>query len=130
MTMTDPIADMITRLRNAQMVSKEKVSMPASKLKAEIARVLKEQGYIEDYRVVADAKPSLEIDIKYYNGRPVIDDIRRVSRPGLRQYRGTNAVPRVLKGLGIAIMSTSKGMMTDRQAREAGVGGEVVCYVS
>lgn len=130
MTMSDPIADMICRLRNAQMVSKATVSMPFSKLKADVARVLKEQGYIQDFRQLADDKQQLEIDIKYYEGRPVIESIERVSRPGLRQYRGSVDLPRVLKGLGIAIISTSKGLMTDRQAREAGVGGEVICYVS
>ncbi|MCG2633974.1 MAG: 30S ribosomal protein S8 [Gammaproteobacteria bacterium] len=130
MTMSDPIADMICRLRNAQMVSKATVSMPFSKLKADVARVLKEQGYIQDFRRLADDKQQLEIDIKYYEGRPVIESIERVSRPGLRQYRGSVDLPRVLKGLGIAIISTSKGLMTDRQAREAGVGGEVICYVS
>jgi len=130
MTMSDPIADMFCRLRNAQMVSKQSVSMPASKVKTEIARVLKEQGYIVDYAVHAGDKPELEIAIKYYEGQPVIDSIQRVSRPGLRQYKKGSDLPRVLNGLGIAIVSTSKGLMTDRQAREAGVGGEVLCYVS
>jgi small subunit ribosomal protein S8 len=129
--MHDPIADMLTRIRNAQMVNKPSVSMPASKLKSAIAGVLKDEGYIEDFAVQAnDGKPSLNIGLKYYAGRPVIEKIERISSPGLRVYRGTGAIPAVMNGLGVAIVSTSKGVMTDRKARAAGIGGEVLCVVA
>jgi len=131
MSMHDPIADMLTRIRNAQMVNKPSVSMPASKLKSAIAGVLKDEGYIEDFAVQAnDGKPSLNIGLKYYAGRPVIEKIERISSPGLRVYRGTGAIPAVMNGLGVAIVSTSKGVMTDRKARAAGIGGEVLCVVA
>jgi small subunit ribosomal protein S8 len=131
MSMSDPIADMLTRIRNAQRSEKVSVSMPASKVKAAIAQVLKEEGYIEDFAVRADgAKSVLDIGLKYYAGRPVIEKIDRVSRPGLRIYKGSDDIPRVMNGLGIAIISTSKGVMTDRKARADGVGGEVLCVVA
>lgn len=131
MSMTDPIADMFTRIRNAQAVGHESVSVPASKLKLAIAELLKEEGYLADVQVRREgAKASLELLLKYYRGRPVIERIDRVSRPGLRQYRGKDALPKVLGGLGIAIVSTSKGLMTDRKARELGVGGEVIGVVA
>ncbi len=131
MSMSDPIADMLTRIRNAQQVEKSTVSMPSSKLKAAIAAVLKDEGYIEDFQVQSNgAKPTLELTLKYYAGRPVIERIERVSRPGLRIYKGRSAIPQVMQGLGVAIVSTSRGVMTDRHARAAGVGGEVLCYVA
>ena len=131
MTMTDPIADMLTRIRNAQLVEKAVVSMPASKLKVAIAQVLKDEGYIDGFRIKAeDGKNQLEIGLKYYAGRPVIERIERVSRPGLRVYRGREAIPAVMNGLGVAIVTTPKGVMTDRKARATGVGGEVLCYVA
>ncbi|WP_374643260.1 30S ribosomal protein S8 [Hydrogenophaga sp.] len=131
MSMSDPIADMLTRIRNAQMVEKATVSMPASKLKAAIAQVLKDEGYIDGFEVVNDAgKNQLEIALKYYAGRPVIERIERVSKPGLRIYRGRDALPQVMNGLGVAIVTTPKGVMTDRKARATGVGGEVLCYVA
>lgn len=131
MSMHDPIADMLTRIRNAQMVNKPRVTMPASKLKSAIAKVLKDEGYIEDFVVQENAgKPQLEIGLKYYAGRPVIETIDRVSRPGLRIYRGSDAIPKVMNGLGVAIVSTSQGVMTDRKARAAGIGGEVLCVVA
>lgn len=130
MSMSDPIADMLTRIRNAQASEKVSVLMPASKLKAAIAKVLKDEGYIEDFKLIQDAKPQLEIALKYYAGRPVIEKIERVSRPGLRIYKGTKDIPQVMNGLGIAIVSTSKGVMTDRKARASGVGGEVLCIVA
>jgi len=131
MSMSDPIADMLTRIRNAQASEKVTVAMPASKLKAAIAKVLKDEGYIDDFKVSQDAvKPQLEIALKYYAGRPVIEKIERVSRPGLRIYKGTKDIPEVMNGLGIAIVSTSKGVMTDRKARASGVGGEVLCIVA
>jgi small subunit ribosomal protein S8 len=131
MSMSDPIADMLTRIRNAQMVQKTTVTMPASKLKVAIAQVLKDEGYIDNFAVRGEsAKPELEMALKYYAGRPVIERIERVSRPGLRVYRPTKLVPRVMNGLGIAIVSTSKGVMTDRKARGLGVGGEVLCIVA
>lgn len=131
MSMSDPIADMLTRIRNAQSTNKTSVSMPASKLKGAIAKVLKDEGYIDDYAVHAnDGKPVLDISLKYYAGRPVIEKIERVSRPGLRIYKGSNNIPKVMNGLGVAIVSTSKGVMTDRMARAAGVGGEVLCVVA
>jgi small subunit ribosomal protein S8 len=131
MSMSDPIADMLTRIRNAQLSEKASVAIPSSKVKAAIAAVLKDEGYIEDFAVrEADGKPVLEIGLKYYAGRPVIEKIERVSRPGLRIYRGRDAIPRVMNGLGIAILSTSRGVMTDRSARTQGVGGEVLCIVA
>jgi small subunit ribosomal protein S8 len=130
MSMSDPIADMLTRVRNAQQVNKTSVTMPSSKLKAAIAAVLKEEGYIEDFKVNGEAKPELEITLKYYAGQPVIERIDRVSRPGLRIYKGAKAIPQVMNGLGVAIVSTPRGVMTDRKARAAGVGGEVLCYVA
>jgi small subunit ribosomal protein S8 len=131
MSMSDPIADMLTRIRNAQQVEKASVSMPSSKLKVAIATVLKDEGYIENFQVDANnGKPLLEITLKYYAGRPVIERIDRVSRPGLRIYKGNGAIPPVMNGLGVAIVSTSRGVMTDRRARANGVGGEVLCYVA
>jgi small subunit ribosomal protein S8 len=122
---------MLTRIRNAQSVNKTSVSMPASKLKSAIAGVLKDEGYIDDFAVQAvDGKPQLNISLKYYAGRPVIEKIERVSRPGLRIYRGTQNIPAVMNGLGVTIVSTSKGVMTDRKARAAGIGGEVLCVVA
>ena len=131
MSMTDPIADMLTRIRNAQMVEKAAVTMPASKLKVSIAEVLKSEGYIDDFAVREnDGKAQLDIALKYYAGRPVIERIERVSRPGLRVYKGKDDLPRVLNGLGVAIVSTPKGVMTDRKARANNVGGEVLCIVA
>jgi len=131
MSMSDPIADMLTRIRNAQSVEKEVVTMPSSKLKVAIAQVLKDEGYIDGFAVKADgAKSELEISLKYYAGRPVIERIERVSRPGLRIYRGRDTLPQVMNGLGVAIVTTPKGVMTDRKARQNGVGGEVLCYVA
>ena len=130
MSVTDPISDMLTRIRNAQRVNKNTVAMPSSKIKTAIAQVLKEEGYIEDFAVSADAKPVLEIQLKYYAGRPVIEQIKRVSRPGLRVYKGSDEIPTVMNGLGVAIVSTSKGVMTDRKARAAGIGGELLCVVA
>jgi small subunit ribosomal protein S8 len=129
--MSDPISDMLTRIRNAQMASKASVSMPSSKVKVAIARVLKDEGYVEDFTVSENlGKPLLEIGLKYYAGRPVIERIERASRPGLRVYRGRDALPQVMNGLGVAIVTTPKGVMTDRKARASGVGGEVLCYVA
>lgn len=131
MSMTDPIADMLVRIKNAAAVGKPAVKMPASKIKAAIAKVLKEEGFIGDFRVIENgAKPDLEIELKYFEGRPVIEKLQRISRSGLRQYRGKDELPKVLGGLGIAIISTSKGIMTDSQARHQGVGGEVLCFVA
>jgi len=131
MSMSDPIADMLTRIRNAQSVNKVSVSMPASKLKSAIAAVLKDEGYIDDFAVAAnDGKPLLNISLKYYAGRPVIEKIDRVSKPGLRIYKGSDNIPKVMNGLGVTIMSTSKGVMTDRKAQAAGIGGEVLCVVA
>jgi small subunit ribosomal protein S8 len=131
MSMSDPIADMLTRIRNAQMVEKASVSMPASKVKAAIAQVLKDEGYIDGFQVkTANGKNELEIALKYYAGRPVIERIERVSRPGLRVYRGRNEIPQVQNGLGVAIVTTPRGVMTDRKARATGVGGEVLCFVA
>jgi len=131
MSMSDPIADMLTRIRNAQAVEKSVVKMPSSKLKVAIAQVLKDEGYIDGF-VVRDetGKPELEIALKYYAGKPVIERIERVSRPGLRIYKGRDSIPQVMNGLGVAIVTTPKGVMTDRKARQTGVGGEVLCYVA
>jgi small subunit ribosomal protein S8 len=129
--MTDPIADMLTRIRNAQLAQKSSVAMPSSKLKVAIASVLREEGYIDDFTVrEADGHTQLDITLKYYAGRPVIERLERVSRPGLRVYKGTGDLPRVMNGLGIAIVSTPKGVMTDRKARASNVGGEVLCVVA
>lgn len=131
MSMTDPIADMLVRIRNAAAVGKPTVKMPSSKIKVAIAGVLKDEGYIADSRVIENGpKPELEIVLKYYEGKPVIERLQRYSRSGLRQYRGKDAIPRVLNGMGVAIISTSKGIMTDAQARQQGVGGEVLCFVA
>lgn len=131
MSMSDPIADMLTRIRNAQSVDKASVNMPSSKLKVAIATVLRDEGYINGFEVKAnDGKPVLEITLKYYAGNPVIERIERVSKPGLRIYKGRQAIPQVMNGLGVAIVSTSRGVMTDRKARTEGVGGEVLCYVA
>jgi small subunit ribosomal protein S8 len=131
MSMSDPIADMFTRIRNAQSVDKQSVVMPSSKLKVAIAKVLKDEGYIESYQVKADGtKAELEVQLKYYAGRPVIERIERVSRPGLHVYKGRHAIPQVMNGLGVAIVTTSRGVMTDRRARADGVGGEVIGYVA
>jgi small subunit ribosomal protein S8 len=122
---------MLTRIRNAQLVEKASVAMPSSKLKVAIAQVLQDEGYIENFKVSSDAgKSQLEIGLKYYAGRPVIERIERVSRPGLRVYRGRDAIPQVMNGLGVAIVTTPRGVMTDRKARQTGVGGEVLCYVA
>ncbi|ALN92691.1 MULTISPECIES: 30S ribosomal protein S8 [Lysobacter] len=132
MSMTDPIADMLVRIKNAAAVRKQTVKMPSSKVKVAIAAVLKDEGYILDSRVteVGPGKSELEISLKYYEGKPVIERLQRYSRSGLRQYRGKDGLPKVLGGLGIAIISTSKGIMTDAQARQQGVGGEVLCFVA
>ena len=131
MSMHDPIADMLTRIRNAQLVGHSEVSMPASGVKGAIAKVLKDEGYIEDFAMRDNgAKKELAITLKYYAGRPVIERLERVSKPGLRVYRGRNDIPRVMNGLGVAIVSTSRGVMTDRKARADGLGGEVLCIVA
>ncbi|MFN9747294.1 MAG: 30S ribosomal protein S8 [Betaproteobacteria bacterium] len=131
MSMSDPIADMLTRIRNAQSVAKAAVTMPSSKLKVAIAQVLKDEGYIDGFAVKNDGgKSELEVALKYYAGRPVIERIERVSRPGLRVYKGRDAIPQVMNGLGVAIVTTPRGVMTDRKARATGVGGEVLCYVA
>lgn len=130
MSMHDPISDMLTRIRNGQRANKASVSMPSSKLKCAIAQVLKEEGYIEDFAVSADAKPVLNVELKYYAGRPVIERIQRVSRPGLRVYKGSQSIPNVMNGLGVTIVSTSQGVMTDRKARANGIGGELLCVVA
>ncbi len=131
MSMSDPISDMLTRIRNAQMASKASVAMPSSKVKVAIAKVLKEEGYVEDFAIrELDGKQTLEIGLKYYGGQPVIERIDRVSRPGLRVYKGVNDIPRVMNGLGVAIVSTPKGVMTDRKARASNIGGEVLCVVA
>ncbi|MBI0097956.1 MULTISPECIES: 30S ribosomal protein S8 [Snodgrassella] len=130
MSMHDPISDMLTRIRNAQRANKVSVSMPSSKLKVAIAKVLKEEGYVEDFAVSTETKATLEIQLKYYAGQPVIERIQRVSRPGLRVYKGSNDIPSVMNGLGVVIVSTSKGVMTDRKARANGIGGELLCVVA
>jgi small subunit ribosomal protein S8 len=135
MSMSDPISDMLTRIRNAQMVGHTEVAMPASKLKASIAQVLKDEGYIEDFAIreksgEAAVKKELAIALKYYAGRPVIERLERVSKPGLRVYKGRDDIPRIMNGLGVAILSTSRGVMTDRKARADGVGGEILCIVA
>ena len=131
MSMSDPIADMLTRIRNAQLVEKAVVSMPSSKVKVAIAKVLQDEGYIDGYAVRGESgKSELELQLKYYAGRPVIERIERVSKPGLRIYKGADDLPSVMNGLGVAIVSTSSGVMTDRHARAKGVGGEVLCVVA
>jgi small subunit ribosomal protein S8 len=130
--MSDPIADMLTRIRNAQLAEKISVRMPLSKVKKAIAQVLIDEGYVDGMNIVDEAgkKPELELSLKYYSGRPVIEKIERVSRPGLRIYKGAQDIPRVMNGLGVAIMSTPQGVMTDRKARKTGIGGEVLCIVA
>ena len=130
MSMSDPVADMLTRIRNGQTAGKVDVTMPASNMKQAIAEVLKNEGYIKDFSVSEDVKAEMTVSLKYFEGRPVIDNIKRVSRPGLRIYKNKDELPKVLNGLGIAIVSTSKGVMTDREARTASCGGEVICLVS
>jgi small subunit ribosomal protein S8 len=131
MSMSDPISDMLTRIRNAQAVQKPTVKMPASKVKTGIAKVLKDEGYITDFRdVELDGKPGLEITLRYMQGKGVIETLKRISSPGLRQYRGKDDLPKILNGLGIAVVSTSQGIMTDTQARSAGQGGEILCTVT
>nr|6SPF_h Chain h, 30S ribosomal protein S8 [Pseudomonas aeruginosa] len=128
-SMQDPLADMLTRIRNAQMAEKTVVSMPSSKLKAAVAKVLKDEGYIADFQISSEVKPQLSIELKYFEGKPVIEEVKRISRPGLRQYKSVEQLPAVRGGLGVSIVSTNKGVMTDRAARAAGVGGEVLCTV-
>lgn len=131
MSMTDPVADMLTRIRNAQMASKLNVTMPSSKLKLAIAKVLRDEGYIDSFKVRENGvKPELDLELKYYAGEPVIERIDRISRPGLRVYKGKDDLPTVMNGLGVAIISTPKGVMTDRQARAGNMGGEVICIVA
>ena len=130
MSMQDPIADMFTRIRNGQMAEKVSVTMPSSKLRVAIAKVLKEEGYISDFAVAGDVKPVLEVTLKYFEGKKVIESIERVSRPGLRINKKKDELPKVMGGLGVAIVSTSKGVMTDRAARKAGMGGEIIGYVA
>ena len=130
MSMQDPIADMFTRIRNGQMANKIAVSMPSSKLRVAVAKVLKDEGYIQDYAVDGDVKPELSVTLKYFEGNKVIETIERVSRPGLRIYKKKDELPKVMGGLGVAIVSTSKGVMTDRAARNAGMGGEIIGYVA
>ena len=129
MSRQDPLADMLTRIRNAQMAEKSSVSMPAAKLKVAVAKVLTDEGYVAGYDVQGDTKPVLSIELKYFEGKPVIEVIKRVSRPGLRQYKSVDQIPKVKGGLGVSIVSTNQGVMTDRAARAAGIGGEVLCTV-
>ena len=130
MSLQDPVADMFTRIRNGQSANKVAVKMPSSKLKVSIAKVLKDEGYIADFAVSGDAKPELEVTLKYFQGKSVIETIDRVSRPGLRIYKKRGELPKVMGGLGVAIVSTSRGVMTDRAARKVGIGGEVIGYVA
>ena len=130
MIVNDPIGDMLTRIRNGQAASKIAVNMPSSKLKVAIANVLAEEGYIESVKISEGAKPELEITLKYFQGKPVVESIQRISRPSLRIYKRKDELPSVMGGLGIAVISTSKGVMTDRAARKAGLGGEIICYVA
>ncbi|CAG18773.1 30S ribosomal protein S8 [Photobacterium profundum] len=130
MSMQDPISDMLTRLRNGQTAKKVAVKMPSSKQKVAIAALLKEEGFVAEFTVTGDVKPELEVTLKYFEANPVIEQIQRVSRPGLRIYKKKDALPSVMGGLGIAVVSTSKGLMTDRAARKAGLGGEIICYVA
>jgi small subunit ribosomal protein S8 len=128
--MQDPISDMLTRIRNGQAAKKVAVKMPSSKMKVAVAALLQEEGFVADYTVTGEVKPELEVTLKYFDANPVIEQIQRVSRPGLRIYKKKDALPSVMGGLGIAVVSTSKGLMTDRAARKAGLGGEIVCYVA
>ena len=130
MSMQDPIADMLTRIRNGQAANKVAINMPSSKRQVAIANVLAAEGYIESVKVLEGAKPELEITLKYFQGKPVVESIQRVSRPGLRIYKRKDELPKVMGGLGVAVISTSKGVMTDRAARQAGLGGEIICYVA
>ncbi|GAA3545414.1 MULTISPECIES: 30S ribosomal protein S8 [Zobellella] len=130
MSMQDPIADMLTRIRNGQAANKVAVTMPSSKVKVAIAKVLKEEGYITDFNVSGETKAELEVTLKYFQGEPVVEMIQRVSRPGLRIYKKRDELPKVMAGMGVAIVSTSKGVMTERAARKAGMGGEIICYVA
>ena len=130
MSMTDPIADMLTRIRNGQQAHKAEVSMPSSKMKQAVAAVLKDEGYIEDFAVSGDAKPVMSVTLRYYQGKGVIERLDRVSRPGLRVYKAHDELPRVMNGLGVAIVSTSKGVISDRAARASNQGGEVICIVA
>jgi small subunit ribosomal protein S8 len=130
MSMQDPLSDMLTRIRNGQMAKKAAVAMPSSNTKVAVAKVLMDEGYISGYSVDGEKLPGLTVELKYFEGKPVIEEIKRVSRPGLRIYKANDALPKVMAGLGVAIVSTNKGVMTDRAARAAGVGGEVLCYVS
>lgn len=130
MSMQDPISDMLTRIRNGQSANKVAVKMPSSKLKVAIAELLKAEGYVADFAVSGEAKPELEVTLKYFDAKPVIEQIQRVSRPGLRIYKKKDELPSVMGGLGVAVVSTSKGLMTDRAARKAGLGGEIICYVA
>ena len=130
MSMQDPIADMLTRIRNGQAANKVAINMPSSKLKVASSNVLAAEGYIESVKVLEGAKPELEITLKYFQGKPVVESIQRVSRPGLRIYKRKDELPKVMGGLGVAVISTSKGVMTDRAARQAGLGGEIICYVA
>lgn len=130
MSMQDPISDMLTRIRNGQAANKVAVKMPSSKLKVAIAELLKAEGYVADYAVTGEVKPELEVTLKYFEAKAVIEQIQRVSRPGLRIYKKKDELPSVMGGLGIAVVSTSKGLMTDRAARKAGLGGEIICYVA
>lgn len=130
MSMQDPIADMLTRIRNGQAANKVAVTMPSSKLKVAIANVLKEEGFIENFKIAVGTKPILELALKYFQGNAVVESIQRISRPGLRIYKKKDGMPKVMAGLGIAVVSTSKGVMTDRSARQAGLGGEIICYVA
>ncbi len=127
--MQDPVADMLTRIRNGQSANKSVISIPASKLKIEIVNLLKKEGFIRDYKIEGDIKPNLKLELKYYQSKPVIEYIKRVSRPGLRIYKKKNALPKVMAGMGVVVVSTSKGIMTDRTARQVGLGGEIICYV-
>ena len=130
MSMQDPIADMFTRIRNGQAANKVSVNMPSSKMKVALAQLLKDEGYIADYTTTSEVKPTLDVTLKYFEGKPVIDVIKRVSRPGLRIYKANKDLPKVMGGLGVAVVSTSQGLMSDRAARKAGIGGEVICFVS
>lgn len=130
MSMQDPVADMLTRIRNGQTANKSAVSMPSSKLKVAIANLLREEGFIEDYKVKGDTKPTLKLELKYFHGKQVVEQVQRISRPGLRIYKKKDALPKVMAGMGITVVSTSRGVMTDSAARQAGLGGEIICYVA
>jgi len=130
MSMQDPVADMLTRIRNGQSANKYSVKMPLSRLKKSIIKLLKQEGYIKDYKIIGDSKLELEVILKYFQGKSVVEMIQRVSRPSLRIYKNKNNLPKVMSGLGIAVISTSQGIMTDRKARQVGLGGEIICYVA